>query len=107
MTKFLITNNDSHWFNIVFEGERLPPTNTGETYVRMHPSQMIFHENEVSEVTDAPTPKPRYRIHEVHDFIPELFAVIKDDEDSGRVVARVETREDADLVLKALNSYKP
>lgn len=34
-----------------------------------------------------PPEKPRYRLHEVHDAIPELFAVIKDDEDSGRVVA--------------------
>lgn len=51
--------------------------------------------------------KPRYRLHEVHDFIPELFAVIKDNDNNGRMVAQVETREDADLVLKALNSYKP
>lgn len=66
MTKFLITNKESMWFNAIFEGERLPPTDTGETYVRMHPSQMIFHENEVSEVTDAHEPqaslKSFYRI---------------------------------------------
>ena len=103
-----VTTTRSIFHGRTFENmERLPPNNEGLIYLR-EPNGLIFHESELEEITGQPQaaqpPPPRYRLHVTTDFA-DHYAVIKDELDSGRVVATVHTIEDSKTVLDALNQH--